>query len=200
MRGVYDGVRGNCSVLLRCFAIQILEVDSRSWKGHGSCRARRRARRCGRTAGAGISVSEPVDEPNPPHLGPRSTSRGLTGAWFRHRGKRERGDPALKLRARALSSPAAPPPPRLVSNGSRTEMPAPTVRSGVTAKPPRRTAYHAPTAAPVSRVRPFSARGFTSRVTGWQGDGARQCAPAAAEWGTRGPRGVAAWGSGRSPV
>jgi hypothetical protein len=30
--------------------------------------------------------------------------------------------------------------------------------------------------------------------------GARTARPAAAEWGPRGPRGAAAWGSGRSPV
>ena len=49
------------------------------------------ARGGGPTAGAGLSVREPVDEPNPPHLGPQSAWHGLTDAWSRHRGKSERG-------------------------------------------------------------------------------------------------------------
>ena len=72
--------------------------------------------------------------------------------------------PALKLRARALSSPAARPAPRLVSDGSRTEMPAPTTR------PPGSERNDDGTTVSCPRLR-------AARLTSWQGEGARQCAP-----------------------
>jgi len=37
-------------------------------------------------------------------------------------------------------------------------------------------------------------------VTDWKARARDNARPAAAEWSIRGPRGAAAWGSGRSPV
>ena len=79
-------------------------------EGSGAASSRG-VRQYARAAGAGISIREPVDERSPPHLGPRGASRGLTECLQPAPGEKRTGswipDPALKLRARARSSPAA---------------------------------------------------------------------------------------------
>ena len=118
------------------------------------------------------------------HLDPRTGRRvPLSSPWHSGRFARANGvpDPGHRGKSERVADPkpgVKTPRPRtvptrggtvsrLVSDGSRTEMPAPTARS---------------------------------HVTGWQARARDNARPAVTERGNWGPRVVAAWGSGRSPV
>ena len=117
-------------------------------------------------------------------------------------------DPAVKLRARARSSPAAPPAPRLVSffrrgfapNPTRTlrgdpECPTPRPRDALV----RVLACDRGSDAEGGRFPASPRGGFMARSSTDTTKARGNARPAGPEWSFGAPRGPA-WGSGRSPV